>query len=223
MIPLRDTIPSRSFPVVTLALVAANVLVFLNGLSAGPGMARLFLDFGIVPIRYTSSGVAAQFTLWEQAYPFITTQFLHGGWLHLLSNVWFLWVFGDNVEDRLGRIRYLLFYLLCGALAAGAHILANPSSTLPTIGASGAVAGVLGAYLIFFPGARVTTLVPIFIFIQIIQIPAFVFIGIWALTQLILGAAALGGSPGGGVAWWAHIGGLAAGMVLGPILKRRSA
>jgi membrane associated rhomboid family serine protease len=221
MIPLRDTIPSRRLPIVTATLAVANVAVFLKMLGAGPSLPQELLHYGIVPIRYTSPEIAAQFTFWEQAIPFITTQFLHGGWLHLLSNVWFLWIFGDNVEDKLGRLRFLVFYLACGALAAGAHILANPSSAIPTIGASGAIAGVLGAYLLFYPRARVTTLVPIFIFVQIVEIPAFFFIGIWALTQFLLGTASLGGSPGGGVAWWAHVGGLAAGMLLAPLMKRR--
>ncbi|TMB53688.1 MAG: rhomboid family intramembrane serine protease, partial [Deltaproteobacteria bacterium] len=151
-----------------------------------------------------------------------TSMFLHGGWLHVLGNMLYLYIFGDNVEDRLGHLRYLLFYLLCGCAAGGAQALSGPDSNVPMVGASGAIAGVSGAYFLFFPGARVVTLVPIFFFLQVIEIPAVVFLLIWFVGQLMLGLAALGThAAAGGVAFWAHVGGFVAGMVLGPTLRMR--
>ena len=153
--------------------------------------------------------------------PILTSMFLHGGWLHLAFNLWFLWIFGDNVEDRLGHARYLFLYLAAGVAATLAHVFANPGSTLPAVGASGAIAGVLGAYLLAYPRARVTTLIPIFVFIHVTVLPAWVVLGMWFALQFLSGALALATTQAsaGGVAWWAHIGGFAAGVVLLPVLS----
>jgi membrane associated rhomboid family serine protease len=209
MIPLRDTIPSSRVPVVNLAIIAANVLVFLFETSLGPRADTFIMRWGLVPRHFALVNV-------------ITSMFLHGGWLHLIGNMLYLYIFGDNVEDRLGHLRYLVFYLLCGFAAGGAQALASPGSNLPMVGASGAIAGVSGAYLLFFPRARVVTLVPIFLFLQVIEIPAVFFLLMWFFWQLMSGVATLGTDAGvGGVAFWAHIGGFVAGMVLGPTLGQR--
>ena len=151
----------------------------------------------------------------------LTSMFLHGSWLHVLGNMLFLYIFGDNVEDRLGHLRYLLFYLLCGCAAGGAQALSSPGSRVPMVGASGAIAGVSGAYFLFFPTSRVVTLVPIFLFIQIVEIPAVFFLFLWFVLQVATGVATLGAGSSGGVAVWAHVGGFVAGMILGPVLGRR--
>ena len=209
MIPLRDTIPSVRVPIVNYAIIAVNVLVFCYEVSLGPYADELIKHWGLVPRRFGLESL-------------LTSMFLHGSWLHLLGNMLFLYIFGDNVEDRLGHVRYLLFYLLCGCAAGGAQALSAPGSVVPMVGASGAIAGVSGAYFLFFPGARVVTLVPIFFFLQVIEVPAVVFLLIWFLGQLALGVAALGSHANvGGVAFWAHVGGFVAGMVLGPTLRER--
>jgi membrane associated rhomboid family serine protease len=154
--------------------------------------------------------------------PIFTSMFLHGGWLHFLGNMLYLWIFGDNVEDRLGHLRYLVFYVLCGVAAALLHIFTNHGSTLPTVGASGAIAGVLGAYLVFFPGARVLALVPILFFFQLMELPALIFLGFWFVIQFFSGALSLASQPVGGTAWWAHIGGFMAGVIYAFKFKRRS-
>lgn len=211
MIPLRDSIPSRSFPVVNTLLILLNVLVFLFEVSMGPNaLNRFIVTFGLVPVRFwAAGGIAAWLTI-------LTSMFLHGGWLHLISNMLALYIFGDNVEDRVGHFRYLIFYLLGGSLAALAHAWAYASSQVPTVGASGAIAAVLGGYLLLYPRARVLTLIPIFFFIQIVEIPALLYLGFWFFSQLLNGSLALAASTfqGGGVAWWAHIGGFVAGLVL---------
>jgi membrane associated rhomboid family serine protease len=154
--------------------------------------------------------------------PLFTSMFMHGGWLHLIGNMLFLYVFGDNIEDRLGHLRYLLFYLLAGLGAAFTQIFINPVSQIPMVGASGAIAGVLGAYILLFPTARILTLIPIFFFIQLVELPAYLFLGIWFIMQLVSGMLSLGiGADAGGVAWWAHIGGFATGAVLLVFLKSR--
>ena len=210
MIPLRDTIPSGRVPVVNYAIIAGNLLVFGYEVSLGGRQADAFImRWGLVPRHFALANL-------------LTSMFLHGGWLHVLGNMLYLYIFGDNVEDRLGHLRYLLFYLLCGCAAGGAQALSSPGSNLPMVGASGAIAGVSGAYFLFFPGARVVTLVPIFFFLQVIEIPAVIFLLIWFLGQLMLGLAALGThAAAGGVAFWAHVGGFVAGMVLGPTLRVR--
>jgi membrane associated rhomboid family serine protease len=211
MIPLRDSIPSRSFPVVNTLLIVANVLVFLFEVSMGPqALNRFIFVFGAVPARFWAvGGLAGWLTIF-------TSMFLHGGWLHLLSNMLALYIFGDNIEDRMGHGRYLVFYLLGGVLAGLAHLIAYASSEIPTVGASGAIAAILGAYLVLFPRSRVLTLIPIFVFVQIIEIPAIIYLGFWFLSQLLSGSLALAANTfqGGGVAWWAHIGGFVGGAVL---------
>jgi membrane associated rhomboid family serine protease len=208
VIPLRDTVPSTRVPVVNLALIAANVAVFAYEASLGRGLERFLFAYGLVPRSFS---VATLFT----------SMFLHGGLMHLLGNMLFLYIFGDNVEDRLGHVRYLVFYLLAGVAAGAVQTLTNPESAIPMVGASGAIAGVSGAYFLFFPTARVVTLIPIFFFLQIVEVPAVFFLLIWFLWQLLSGVAALGGAEAGGVAVWAHVGGFVAGMVLGPALRGR--
>src|SRR5262245_56554999 len=211
MLPLRDNIPSSLFPVVTLGIIILNVLVFLHELQLGPHLEDLLIQFAVVPAHYTNAEVAHQFTLSQQLFSFFSSMFLHGGWVHLLGNMWTLWIFGDNVEDRLGRTRYVLLYLACGVAAAILHIITNPGSEVPTIGASGAIAGIMGAYFRFYPGARVETLIPPFFFGPIFALPAVIFLGWWFLLQFFNGAMSLGARGHGfaGIAWWAHVGGFA--------------
>jgi membrane associated rhomboid family serine protease len=211
MIPIRDAIRSKTFPVVNLLIIVLNALAFLWQLSLGPQLKEAFLLYGIVPIRYSDPGLSAQFTTFEQIFPFIASMFLHGGFLHILGNMWFLYIFGDNIEDRLGHIRYLIFYLLCGIAAGVIHLYTNWDSKIPTIGASGAISGIMGAYLILYPRSRILTLIPIFFFIQFVEIPAFVFLGYWLLIQLF--SASLTPKNVGGIAFWAHIGGFIAGLI----------
>jgi membrane associated rhomboid family serine protease len=202
MIPLRDVIPSRTRPVVTMTLIALNVAAFLYEQSMPPRLLEQFVfTWGLVPAQFAVLNV-------------FTSMFLHGGWMHLLGNMLFLWIFGDNVEDRMGHGRFLVFYLLCGTVAAMLQVAFSPGSRIPMVGASGAIAGVLGAYLVLFPRSRILTLVPIFIFIQIIEVPAIIFLGLWFALQLFSGVGTLGQSADvGGVAFWAHAGGFAAGMI----------
>ena len=211
MIPLRDTIRSRNYPVVNNMIIGVNVLVYLIELAHGPDLRRFFFVYGLVPIRYSLPEVSGYFSPFQQALPFLSFMFLHGGFWHLLGNMWSLYIFGDNVEDRLGPFRYLLFYLLCGLVSGLSHLMLNIHSQVPTIGASGAIAGVMGAYFILYPGAKVLTIIPIFFFPLFLEIPAYIFLGIWFLLQFLSAA----GTPaqGGGVAWWAHIGGFLAGML----------
>ncbi|HZS51307.1 MAG TPA: rhomboid family intramembrane serine protease [Bryobacterales bacterium] len=221
MIPLRDNIPSRRYPVVNVTLIILNVVVFLYQLMLGPDLESFVRTYAVVPYRYfhavyvTSHGLRPVTTA-DLLIPLVTSMFLHGGWLHLIGNMWYLWIFGDNVEDRLGHGRYLIFYLLCGITAALAHIWFNAGSRLPSLGASGAIAGVLSAYLISFPRARVLVLVPLFFFFPIVEIPALFFLGFWFLQQFFYGAASLGvpAYQTGGVAWWAHVGGFVSGAIL---------
>jgi len=218
MIPLGDSVPRRRFPWVTYSLIAINVIVFLVELSYGPRVQVLFQRYGVVPIRLWSWGAhpAVLLTL-------ITSQFLHGGWYHIIGNMIYLWIFGDNVEDQLGSLRYLVFYLVAGVLAALAQAAVAPTSTIPSIGASGAISGVLGAYLLFFPTARVILGVPLFFFLYVFELPAIIVLGFWFLSQYLNGlfVLAVGALQAGGVAWWAHIGGFIAGMILGPLMRQR--
>lgn len=214
MIPLHDDIPSRHYPLVTRLLVLASVLVFLYEWSLPARKLWVLVhSWGVVPARYSSLEHLLVYR-WELALPLVTSIFLHGGWMHLASNMLYLWIFGDNVEDRMGHGRFLVFYLLVGVLGNAAHILADPASRVPAIGASGAIAGVLGAYLVSFPGARVATLVPLGIFLTVVQVPAVLFLFAWFLLQLANGVAALGVPSAQQVAWWAHIGGFVAGLLL---------
>ena len=211
MIPIRDTIQSRNYPVVNSVIIGLNVLVYLIQLGYGPNLQRFFLMYGLVPVRYSVPEIGSYFSPFQQALPFLSFMFIHGGFWHLLGNMWSLYIFGDNVEDRLGPFRYLLFYLLCGLVSGLSHLMLNLHSQVPTIGASGAIAGVMGAYFILYPGAKVLTLIPVFFFPLFLEIPAFVFLGIWFLLQFL--SAAGSSSQGGGIAWWAHIGGFLAGML----------
>lgn len=218
MIPLRDTIEARSRPLVTRSLIAANVLVFLVQLAQGPHLDRFIFLYGLVPARYFVAPFTEYFTFGEQAFALLSFMFLHGGFGHLLGNMWSLYIFGDNVEDHLGPLRYLVFYLLSGLASGVAHMLIYPTSTVPTIGASGAIAGVMGAYFLLFPSARILTLVPILFIPYFFEVPAFFYLGLWFLLQFLNAASASGGA--GGVAWWAHIGGFVFGMLLVKIADR---
>ncbi len=214
MIPIRDTIASKNVPIVNNLLIGINVLMFVIQMMQGShyGFGQLIYAYGLVPARYTSPGWAADISRIQMLVALVTFMFLHGGFLHLLGNMWFLYIFGDNVEDRLGPMRYILFYLLCGLISGISHIVLNAHSTAPTIGASGAVAGVMGAYFLLHPRARILTLIPIIIIPWFVEIPAFFFLGFWFVIQ-VLNASTASGSAGG-IAWWAHIGGFACGMVL---------
>jgi len=216
MIPLRDNIPSRRFPVVTLALIAANVLAFIWELNQGRYLEHALLRFAVVPVRYTEPGFSSLFHTVEQSVPLFTSMFLHGGWVHLIGNMWTFWIFGDNVEDRLGHGKFLLFYLACGVVAALFHIFTNAHSVVPTIGASGAVAGVMGAYFRFYPHARVETLIPPFFFGPTYVLPAVMFLGWWFFLQFFSGVLSLAshGNGFGGIAWWAHVGGFLFGLII---------
>jgi len=211
MIPIRDTIPSRNYPVVTTAIIGINVLVFLMQLSQGGGSDRFVYIYGLVPARYVDPRLTHYFTTGQQFFSLLSFMFLHGGFWHLLGNMWSLWIFGDNVEDRLGPLRYLAFYLACGLASGVSHLLLNTGSNVPTIGASGAIAGVMGAYFILYPRAKVLTLVPILIIPLFFEIPAYFFLGFWFLLQFLNAAAGHGAA--GGIAWWAHIGGFIFGII----------
>jgi membrane associated rhomboid family serine protease len=211
MIPLRDIIPSRTTPYVTVSLISLNVLVFLYELSLGRAVDAFTLYFGLVPAAFS----------WVTVF---TSMFLHGGILHVAGNMLYLWIFGDNVEDRMGHGRFLVFYLLCGVAAALAQTITAPDSVVPMIGASGAIAGVMGAYFVLYPKSRIVTLIPLFFFFQVIEVPAILFLGIWFVMQFVSGVGSIvttaGGGPAGGVAFWAHVAGFVAG-ISGVIVFRR--
>lgn len=226
MIPLRDYRPTRTFPFVTVMLIALNVAVFLQDrLTGHVELVRVSTGHGVVLAREFVGGISSHFSLVPAhlvsqpllAWPTIfTSMFLHGNWLHIGSNMLYLWIFGDNIEDSLGRFRFIAFYLLSGCAAAVVQLLSDPASTIPMVGASGAVAGVLGAYLLLFPHNRILTLIPIFIFFTTVELPAWLIIGYWALLQFLNASLMEGGGMlrGGGVAYFAHIGGFVAGMAL---------
>ncbi len=202
MIPLRDSQPSHSTPAVTMGLIAVNVALFLYEVSLDPFSANHFIsNYGMVPARM-------------EPVTLVTSLFLHGGWLHLIGNMWFLWIYGDNVEDVLGHGKYLLFYVVCGLVAGLTHFALNPASRVPTVGASGAIAGVMGAYLVKFPRARIVTLVFIFVFVTTIEIPAVLILAYWFIIQFFSGVGSIGHSASGGTAWFAHVGGFVAGALL---------
>ena len=210
MIPIRDVIPSRTTPFVTVGLIAINTVVFLYQFSLGPAVEAFVLSYGLVPAAFS----------WTSLF---TSMFLHGDILHFGGNMLFLWIFGDNVEDRLGHGRFLVFYLLCGAAAALAQTFTDPSSIVPMVGASGAIAGVMGAYFVLYPRSRILTLVPIFFFIQLVEIPAIFFLGLWFVMQFLSGlgsSASASGEPAGGIAFWAHVAGFAAGLGTVSLFKR---
>lgn len=213
MFPIRDSIRARRFPLVSAILIALNVAAFLVELQVGEGMQDLVTRWGVVPARVLE-GLARGDVL--ELATVLSSMFLHGDLLHLLGNLWFLWIFGDNVEDRLGHVGFLAFYLVCGVAAAASQVAMDPGSTLPMVGASGAIAGVLGAYLRLFPGARVLAVVPIFVFLHFLEVRAVVFLGVWFLIQV--GSSLLGAT---GVAWWAHIAGFVAGLALSLLVPSR--
>lgn len=211
MIPIRDTQPSMSFPVVTYMLMGINLWVFIVQMNTGFDNEAFFYAYGLVPAKYTVPGVARYFSFANQIYSFFSYMFLHGGMLHFIGNMWTLYIFGDNVEEHFGSLRFLGFYLLCGILSGSVHFFSNFFSAVPTIGASGAIAGVMGAYFLLFPKSRILTVIPIIIIPFFVEIPAFIFLGIWFLMQFLNAA---GSGAGSGIAWWAHIGGFIAGMML---------
>ena len=202
MIPLRDVIPSRTTPYITVTIIVVNALVFVFELRLPLTDRVRFIEvYGIVP------AAVAPLSL-------LTSMFLHGGWLHFLGNMLYLWIFGDNVEDRVGHGRFMVFYLTCGLAATLAQVVSNPTSVVPMVGASGAIAGVMGAYFVLFPRSRVLTLLPLFIFWELIEVPAILFLGFWFLLQLLSGVGSVGaGQDVGGIAFWAHIAGFATGAV----------
>jgi membrane associated rhomboid family serine protease len=220
MIPLKDNAPRTIFPAVTLGLIAINVLVFFYQVTLdGSTLNSFVMQNGVVPVHVTqflNGRASVEYAL----APFFTSMFLHGGWLHLIGNMWFLWIFGDNVEDAFGSFAFLIFYLTCGISASLVQFAAEPLSRVPTIGASGAIAGVMGAYLFLYPRARVLTLIP-FIFYFTMEIPAFVMLVYWFVIQFFSGVTSLGMShSSGGVAFWAHVGGFIVGLLLTTVFRR---
>ncbi len=232
MVPLKDDNPIRITPYVTYGLIAVNILVFLQeAMLGGPQLDRFFHQWALVPLELTQSFAVGpsrfSFNEWQTL---ISSQFLHGGFLHLGGNMLYLWIFGNNLEEQMGRLRFLLFYLLCGVLAALAQWFFGPDSTVPSLGASGAIAGVMGAYIFRYPTIKILTLVPLGIFFFTARIPAIVYLGIWFVQQALYGLASLQvptniGMESGGIAYWAHAGGFVFGAVLGPLFglfdKRR--
>ncbi len=221
MIPLKDDVPGERFPIVTVGIIAANVLVFLWEL--GQGGARGFQlavqTYGAVPNEILSLRDLPPYGVVPIPFTIATSMFMHGGIAHIVGNMLYLWIFGNNVEDRMGPVKFFIFYVVCGAAAAAAQVALSPRSTIPLVGASGAIAGVLGAYLVLYPRARVLTLIPIFVFVRFVYLPAIVFLGLWFLMQLIAVPASVGG--GAGVAYLAHVGGFVAGLALVKLLATR--
>jgi membrane associated rhomboid family serine protease len=210
LIPFKDDNPSNTFPFVTTLIITANILVYLWELMSPYGEKYIVYSYGAIPSNLIS------FNTMQPLHPVLTifsAMFLHGGLLHIGGNMLFLWIFGDNIEDMLGHFRFFIFYLACGVLASYAHAIASPSSTVPMIGASGAIAGVLGAYIVLFPKARVYTLIFLGFFIEVIKIPALIVIGFWAIIQVVNGLLTQGIAAQGGVAWFAHVGGFLVGLL----------
>src|SRR5579883_2084647 len=222
MLPLKDSPRTSGTPWVNLALIAANVLVFLYELALGPLLDAFLNRWAVVPAQITAALHGAPGAHPSVLITLVTAAFLHGGWLHLGGNMLFLWIFGDNVEDRLGHGRYLCFYLASGIVANLAQVAMSPTSAVPAIGASGAIAGVLGAYVVTYPGASVSVVVPIFFLFTVVDVPALIMIGLWFVSQLFSGVAALQASTAdaGGVAWWAHVGGFLFGMLLMTLMPK---
>ena len=210
MLPLRDFMPTRRFPALTVGIIVVNIIVFLYELfaEAAGTLEQTFHAMGVVPFEVIHNFGPAV------ALSFITAMFLHGGPMHIASNMLYLWVFGNNVEDSMGRLRFLIFYLITGVVASLAQVFTSPDSRIPTIGASGAIAGVLGAYIVLFPKTRVQTLIFLGYFARVAHLPALVVLGFWFVLQLFNGLMALGIAQLGGVAWFAHIGGFVAGLLL---------
>ena len=222
MIPLKDNIPSSRTPVITIGLIVVNVLVYLNQLTLPPRAAVRFVYlYGLIPLEISSGDLMVPHPV-PLYGTILTSMFVHGGLFHLAGNMLYLWIFGDNVEDRLGRVRFLLFYFLSGVGAAAAQILSDPHSKIPMVGASGAISGVLGAYLLLYPHARVVTLVFFGWLVRVIEIRALIVLGFWIVVQLVSGLLTWGAQVGG-VAWFAHVGGFVAGLVMVIPLRRREA
>jgi membrane associated rhomboid family serine protease len=223
VIPLKDDNPRKTFPVLTLALIGVNIAVFVYEWSL-PTQAQhaLFYSMAAIPAEFTRGSEVGAHTLHPVWLTLFTSMFLHGSWLHVLGNMLYLWIFGDNIEGLLGRVRFLIFYFACGVSAMMTHVAMNPASTVPALGASGAIAGVLGAYAVRYPRAKVVTLILFFPFIRVVPVPALILLGFWFLYQLFLGGASLvPGHQQAGVAWWAHVGGFVTGMVLISLLAPR--
>ncbi len=216
MIPIKDMTPRRSFPVMTLLLIVANAIVFGYQLSLSPHAGQALVNtYGLVPHKIELALEGTRYTPAQALLPLLTCMFLHGGFLHILGNMLFLWIFGGNVEDSLGSIPYLIFYLICGVGSGLSQVFFSWGSHVPSIGASGAISGVLGAYIVFFPGGQILTLIPIIIIPWMVRLPAFLFIGIWFALQFLSGVSSLDSRAGaGGVAWWAHVGGFVLGALL---------
>ncbi len=210
MLPIRTSVQTSTYPIVNTAIIAANILFYLVEMSHGTRLDQFILLYGLVPARYSIPEIAVQFTFGQQIFSFLSFMFIHGGFWHLLGNMWFLYIFGGNIEEKLGPFRYLLFYLLSGLASGLTHLFLNINSPNPTVGASGAIAGVMGAYFLLYPKSRILTLIPILFIPYFVELPAYIFLGIWFLIQFI--SAAGTPSTGGGIAWWAHIGGFLFGL-----------
>ncbi len=218
MIPLRDTIPSKSYPIVTWLLIITNLVIFLYeifALNEWQSEAVIY-EYGLVPDQIRLRGIGSLAGLRTGVIrPFFTNMFLHGGWGHIISNMWILFIFGDNVEDRMGKVRFFLFYVVCGVVASLTHFILHRNSPVPAIGASGAISGVMAAYMMMFPKSTIVSFVPIFIIPLLFPIPAIFYIGIWFLGQLLSGTTSLMlSSHATGIAFWAHIGGFLGGLFL---------
>ena len=222
MIPLHDDNPTQTFPYLTIALIALCVLVYLWQLSLGArGEQALIYSLGVIPaVLLHKVQLNPELVVVPAQATIITSMFLHGGFMHLAGNMLYLWIFGNNIEDALGRFRFILFYFLCGAAAVFGQVLSDPSSQIPMVGASGAISGILGAYLLIYPHARVLVLIPLWFYVEMIRLPAGWVLGFWFLLQLL--SSALSDNSGGGVAFYAHIGGFITGMLLVPLMKRKS-
>ncbi len=217
MIPIKDNIRSRRFAFVNYGLIILNVIIFGIQLMQGANLESFVNRYAFIPGQISTGLDAGDFLR------VFTSMFMHGGWMHLIGNMLYLWIFGDNVEDALGHFGYLVFYLLAGVLAAFAHFFFNPQSVVPTVGASGAIAGVLGAYLVFYPSSRVYTFIPVGFFSRLTLVPSFVVLGLWFVLQLFNGFLSIGAADQGGVAFWAHIGGFVFGLLIGLLFKSRAA
>lgn len=215
MIPIRDQTPTRNFPLINYALILLNVIVFLFFLMAGANQNALVEKYALIPANFTAHTSLASFR------NIFTSMFMHAGWAHIIGNMLYLWIFGDNVEDRMGHFKYLVFYLLGGLVASLAHVYTNPTSQIPTVGASGAIAAVLGAYLVLYPRSRILTFIPLGFFLQLRPVPASIVLGFWFVLQLFEGFLSLGGPDVGGVAVWAHVGGFIFGVVIAFLFARR--
>ena len=222
MIPIKNLKPRTTFPAMTLSLILANFLVFFYQIRLPPhALDSFMMTYSLIPARIPLALNGSRFTLSQAFLPFFTSMFLHAGWMHIIGNMWFLWLFGGNVEDRLGHIPYLGFYFVCGLGAGAAETAFSWGSTIPSLGASGAIAGVLGAYVVFFPSSRILTLVPLVIWWFFARLPAILFIGLWFAVQFLSGLSTLGSAASGGVAWWAHVGGFLLGVVLVIGMRRK--